>query len=184
MGTKDAERILRVKDRGVVLTIGYDDLVKYHGRYNIGGVALAFRVMELGFAQLAPGGVPDRERIGFASGLGLSGSGVIDAVEMATRAGTRGQLRTDATPPDGKPALAAPDGVGKYYFAMSYDGRTLGFLLKPGLIPGEFIELCRKGHEQTISGPEKVRLQQVKENLAAAVLAAAADDLFVICRGR
>lgn len=174
------EEVLRVSDRGVVLEIGFRDLVKYHGRFYIGGVALAFKLMQLAFQELVPGGVPDRELIGFATGLGLNGPGVIDAVEMATRAKTRGRLATTIAALDEKPGPEAPDGAGRYYFEFTYGPKTIGLGVKPKLIPEEFMALSRKVHAQTISEAEKARLQEVKEELAAALLAAAPEELFIV----
>ena len=58
----------------------------------------------------------------------------------------------------------------------------MGFAIRPGLISGEFTELCRKEHRQTITADEQLRLQQVREDLAATILAATADELFDIYR--
>ena len=35
-----------VVDAGTVLTIGYEDCIRYHGRTSIGGVALGFRLLQ------------------------------------------------------------------------------------------------------------------------------------------
>ena len=50
------EKYIRVKDRDTVLEISYEDMIKYHGRFNIGGVALAFKALELGLSKLVPAG--------------------------------------------------------------------------------------------------------------------------------
>jgi len=175
-------QVLRVKDRGIILEIGFEDLLKYHGRFYIGGVALAFKLLELGFRELVPDATPDRELIGFTSGLGLHGPGVIDAVEMVTRARTRGQLITDTNSIQGKPGIIAPDGTGKYYFEVSYGETKIGVAVKPGIIPDEFMELSRKNHAEIITEAEKIRLQEVKECLAAEIVASAPEKLFEVYR--
>jgi hypothetical protein len=170
--------VLRVIDQGVVLEIGFDDLLKYHGRFYIGGVALAFKVLELGFRELVPNSTPDRELIGFTTGLGLHGPGVIDAVEMATRAKTRGTLNVDTQLVQGKPGIIAPDGVGKYYFEVHYGEAKIGLAVKQGVIPEEFMELSRKIHAETITDAEKIRLQEVKESMAAEIIVSPPEKLF------
>lgn len=176
------QQVLRVKDRGIVLEIGFDDLLKYHGRFYIGGVALAFKLLELGFRELVPNEVPERELIGFTTGLGLHGPGVIDAVEMVTRAKTRGQLVFDTSVVQDKPGIIAPDGTGKYYFILRYADKQIGIAVKPDIIPDEFMVLSRKTHAETITDTEKIRLQEVKETLAAQIVNSEPDDLFTIYR--
>lgn len=171
---------LRVKDRGTILEIGFEDLVKYHGRFYIGGVALAYKLMEIGFRELVPDDIPDREQISFTSGLGLSGPGVIDAVEMVTRAKTRGRLVLEEEAAKNKPGPVAPNGIGRYYFEVRYADRAVGLAVRDNVIPNEFMELSRKVHDETISETEKIRLQQVKEELAEKILAAAPDELFIL----
>ena len=46
---------IQVRDQQDILSFSFDALVKYHGRFNIGGAAMAFRVLAEGFARLSPG---------------------------------------------------------------------------------------------------------------------------------
>ena len=85
----------------------------------------------------------------------MNGTGVVDAVEMATRARTRGKLTADCEAVKDKLAPDAPNG-GKYYFEVEYDGRKIAVPLKDGLIPNEFIVLSRKAHMGNISDDEIV----------------------------
>lgn len=172
--------IIQIHDQQDILGFSFDDLVKYHGRFNIGGVAMAFRVLAEGISRLSPTAAPERSQIAFKSGLGEKGTGVIDAVELVTRAKTRGKLTLEQSWLDGKPGPATPDGRGKYYFELSIDDNQLGFELQSGLIPTEFIELINKLHAQTITEPEQQRLRQIKEYLALTILAAPFTDLFKI----
>jgi len=105
---------------------------------------------------------------------------VIDAVELVTRAKTRGALTLEQSWLAGKPGPATPDGRGKYYFELSIDDNQLGFELQSGLIPTEFIELINKLHAQTITEAEQQRLRQIKEYLASTILAAPFTDLFKV----
>ena len=172
--------IIQIHDQQDILGFSFDDLVKYHGRFNIGGVAMAFRVLAEGISRLSPTAAPERSQIAFKSGLGEKGTGVIDAVELVTRAKTRGKLTLKQSWLDGKPGPATPDGRGKYYFELSIDDNQLGFELQSGLIPTEFIDLINKLHAQTITEPEQQRLRQIKEYLALTILAAPFTDLFKI----
>ena len=171
-------KYIRVQDRDTVLEISYEDMIKYHGRFNIGGVALAFKALELGLSKLLPEGeIPQRHKISFNSGLGPAASGVVDGVEMATRALSRGCLTTDMA--SGKDIIAPenPDG-GKFYFEINYDGTRLGLAVKAGMIPQEFTDLLRIAIDRALTVEEAQRLQVVKEAIAATVISMEAEDLF------
>ncbi|HWI04894.1 MAG TPA: hypothetical protein VNT52_13870, partial [Acidimicrobiales bacterium] len=60
---------LVVLDQGESISISFDDLLKYHGRSSIAGVAHAFKAMERAFPLLSPGGPPDRHGVTVESGF-------------------------------------------------------------------------------------------------------------------
>ena len=78
----------------------------------------------------------------------------------------------------GKPGIIAPDGVGKYYFEVRYGEAKIGLAVKQGVIPEEFMELSRKIHAETITDAEKIRLQEVKEIMAAEIIVSPPEKLF------
>ena len=43
-----------VRDGQESLNFAMEDLIKYHGRFNLGGVALAFRIMQESIRRLSP----------------------------------------------------------------------------------------------------------------------------------
>jgi len=174
------ENYIKVKDHGSVLEISYEDMIKYHGRFNIGGVALAYKALELGLKKTVPAGeIPDRNKISFVSALGESATGVIDAVEMATRAVTRGAMSADIDFGRDAEAPANPDG-GKFYFEVSYDGKKIGLAVKEGLIPEEFTGLLMIAMSRHLTSGEAARLQEVKEEIAGMVMSKDAEELFDI----
>lgn len=172
------EKFIKVQDRGTTLEISYQDMIKYHGRFNIGGVALAFQTLDYGLSKLLPDGqIPDRYKISYNSALGETATGVVDGVEMAARALTRGCLSTDMDCGSEVDAPANPDG-GKFYFEVIYDGSKLGLALKKGLIPAEFTAILKTAMERKLNQEEIKRLQEIKEEIAHAVISAKAEDLF------
>lgn len=167
-----------IKDRNDILQIGYEDLVKYHGRLFIGGVAMAFKAMQLASRLLSSrDSIWSREKISFKSAMGPEARGVIDAVEMATRALTRGELIADTTV---SARIAAPDSPngGKYYFEFHYDGIVLAIAVKEGVIANDFIDYARKELTGSIKCSDEARLQEVKEELAAALMAGEPESFF------
>lgn len=160
-----ADRSTRVRDHGVALTIGFEDCVKYHGRSNIGGLALGLRLMQRAFADLSPAQPPDRTAICVRTAF--PGLGVRDAVEMIARAATRGVYVVD-------PALAplsAPEAAfGRLWFEVTIGAARAAYVTPPGVMSEAFIALGRLSHARPLSPEEATRWQEMKEQLAAALL--------------
>ncbi|HWR05310.1 hypothetical protein [Sporomusa sp.] len=171
------EPVLLIKDRNDVLSITFQDLVKYHGREFIGGVAMAFKLMELAFSQLSPDETPSREN--FSIMIGVQGPGIIDGFEMVTRAKTRSTMLIDPKTALTKNAPDAADGYGgRYYFEITYNGQKRIFSLKHGLLPAEFITLAYKTHDDTLTLADALRLTLLKEEIAEFLMSSPAEALF------
>lgn len=168
--------MITVKDNDTIFPITYDDMVKYHGRSFIAGVAMAYKLLELICAVMADD-ILIRGKLKIV--LGVNGPGIIDGIELATRAKSRGTLAVDQQITQGKPAPDAADGQGgKYYFEIEYAGKQMTVMLKQGLVPQEFLDLAAKTHEGTITELETVRLQQLKEEIAADFMTMEAKTIF------
>ncbi len=89
-----SERI-EIKDREETIVISFADTEKYHGSYAIAGAAVAFKILQVAFAELFPDRTPRREDITIISGH--PGPGIRDAFEMVTRVVSRGAYTVDAT---------------------------------------------------------------------------------------
>lgn len=164
---------LKVRDRSDVLIIRFEDMVKYHGRLNIGGVALAFKVLEYAFAKLSPQEVPQRDKVAIFTAF--PGSGAIDGFEMVTRAVTQDRFELDETfeAPGALPAV-----TGQFYFRITYRGKVLGLTPKRGLVPERFLELSRKHKAGQAAPDDTIEFQGMKEALADALMGLAAKDVF------
>jgi hypothetical protein len=165
---------IEIMDGETLLRISYEDMIKYHGRFNIGGVAIAYKAIELGFSRLSPDRIPERKHTGFFSGM--SGSGVLDGAEMVLRARTRGTLVVD--PVLGADSAAAGGCRGRFYFEVRLGEQKIGLALKTGFVTAEFAELAKGFNEGTLTLPRLERLQTLKEELAAAVMAKPSDQVF------
>jgi hypothetical protein len=161
---------LEILDDGYRITFIFEDLLKYHGRTAIGGVAHGFKVMERALPLLAGGEPPERAGIVIESGFG--GNGARDAFEMVTRAVTGGRFRFD-------PGLApdAPDSpIGRYFFRVTYeDGQPVDLTLRPGLISDEFLDLAKRGAS---SPDEEARLAWLKQDMADRLMALPATAVY------
>ena len=117
---------LVVLDQGEPVSISFDDLLKYHGRSSIAGVAHAFKAMERAFPLLSPGGPPERHDITVESGF--PGGGARDAFEMVTRAVTGDRYRL-VSEPLGVEAPEAPGG--HFFFRLGYRGTVVDLVHGP-----------------------------------------------------
>lgn len=169
----DGEDVIRILDHGRELAIGFEDCVKYHGRTSIGGVALGFRLMQHALARLCPDAVPDRALVSVLTSF--PGPGCRDAVEMVSRAVSRGAYRID-------PDLDVPDApeapFGRLYFEVGYGDRRLAVVPPHGVMDAEFLGLARRSRAGLTSPAEEQRWTSLKEALARSILAARPDDLF------
>ncbi len=161
---------LVVLDQGGPISISFDDLLKYHGRSSIAGLAHAFKAMERAFPLLSPGEPPERADITVESGF--PGGGARDAFEMVTRAVTGDRYRLTPVPA-GVDAPEAPGG--HFFFRLGYRGKVVDLVARPGLVPDEFVGVaCREAPTPT----EAARARQLKEEMAERLLSLPADEAY------
>ena len=159
--------MLVVLDRGARLEFGFDDLMRYHGPGSPGGVAHAYKVLELALPLL--GDPPERREIDVATAFG--GPGARDGFELVTRAVTEGRYTVDA-------ALARPERgrtLERFVFCLAYRERAVTLVAREGTVPDELIALARA--EQPTEA-QRARLAEVKREMAERVIASAAADVY------
>ncbi len=157
-------RLVSVKEKGILLSIPFDACVLYHGRDSIGGLALGFRLIQWGLNYLRKNGeIPSREDITFRTAF--PGPGLKDAVEMLTRAVSRSRYEEITQAPE-----AAPEGVyGRMYFEIGLKDKKVCVYLKPGVLSEDFVNTGRliKSGEATVQ--DLKHWTEVKEALAETV---------------
>ena len=128
---------LAVTDGDARLAFSIEDLMRYHGPGSPGGVAHAYKVLELALPLLEPGAPPQRREIAVATAFG--GPGARDAFELVLRAVTGGRYDVD-------PALARPERGWtreRFVFRLAYRGRTVVLGVREGFVTEEFLTLAR-----------------------------------------
>ena len=165
-----AREVLILCDDAGELAVTYEEMLKYHGRDFHGGVALAFKMLQLAFARLLGKQVPHRNKLRLV--VGFNPPGVIDGLEYATRALTRQRLVLDPDPPQGPPSV-----FGRYYFEVHYEGRAVCLWLKPDILPEAFTPLARKALAGLATAQERAQWQDYKQALGPAIMAMAAETL-------
>lgn len=156
---------LTVLDYGTPLAISFDDCVRYHGRTSIGGVALGFRLIQRALADLAPDGPPERDAI--AVRTAFPGPGLRDAVEMTTRAVTRGAYTVD----ESLAAPTAPEAVaGRLWFEVTIGDRRRAYAAVPGAMSDEFVRVGRAARAGTLDAAGLARWTELKETLARTIM--------------
>ena len=167
---------LVVLDQGESIAISFDDLLKYHGRSSIAGVAHAFKAMERAFPLLSPGEPPERYDITVESGF--PGGGARDAFEMVTRAVTGDRFRLTSAPA-GTEAPEAPGG--HFFFRLGYRETVVNLTARAGLVPEEFVEVaCREAP----TPDEAAQARILKEEMAKRLLSLPAQDVYDADLGR
>jgi hypothetical protein len=153
--------MLVVTDRGTELSFSFDDLMRYHGPGSPGGVAHAYKLLELGLPLLSPGGPAERREIAVRTAFG--GPGARDAIELVTRAVTEDRYVVDA-------GLARPE-LGRarerFVFVISYRGAEVSLVVREGIVTDEFVDLART---EGRSPEQEARLDGLKRDMAERVM--------------
>jgi hypothetical protein len=161
---------LEVLDRGHLIRFSFEDLLKYHGRGAVGGVAHGFKVLERGLPLLADGEPPERADVSVETAFG--GAGARDAIEMVTRAVTGGRFSYD--PGIAPEAPVAP--IGRYFFRLIHRaGTVVDLTLRPGLVLDEFTELATRG---PATPDEERRLEHLKQEMADRLMSLSAAEVY------
>jgi hypothetical protein len=160
---------LTVEEQGRTITFTFADMMRYHGPHSPAGVAMAFKALQRAFALLSPGKPPERRSIKVRTAF--RGPGARDGFEAVTRAVSDGRYVVDR-------ALVRTDRgrlLEDFVFVVEIGGRTSTLLLHDGFVTDEFIDLART---QDRSDTQEKRLNELKAQLAQAVMSTAAEDLF------
>jgi len=161
---------LVVLAQGEPISISFEDLLKYHGRNSIAGVAHAFKAMERAFPLLSPGEPPERSDITVESGF--PGGGARDAFEMVTRAVT-GDRYGPASEPVPAGAPEAPGG--HFFFRLGYRGTVVEVVARGEMVPEDFVQVaCREAPTPA----DAARAHELKEEMAERLLSVPADEVY------
>jgi hypothetical protein len=162
------DETILVQELGQHLEFSYTDMLCYAGPYSPAGVAIAFKVMQRGFAVLSPNHPPQRRSVVIRTAFG--GPGARDGFEAVTRAVTDGRYSVDA-------ALARPDRgrlLQSFVFQLTLAGRAATLVLRDGFVTDEFIDLAGEADRDQA---EEAKLDQLKLQLAEQLLATTAEDV-------
>lgn len=151
-----------VVDQGRLISLSFEDMMRYHGPGFPGGVAHAFKVMERALPLLADDGPPERREITVHTAF--RGVGARDAFELATRAVTEGRyhLVTELERPDRGRTLE------RYVFRLSHRNRTVTVQIRKGFVVDEFIALARRTDR---TPDDERRLSVLKQEMADRLMA-------------
>ena len=137
--------------------------MRYHGPGSPGGVAHAYKVLELALPLL--GDPPERREVEVATAFG--GPGARDGFELVLRAVSEGRYTVDA-------GLARPERGWtreRFVFRLASRGRTVELGVRDGFVTEEFLTLARSDNP----GP---RLDVLKREMAERVMAADAAAVY------
>ncbi len=168
-----AGQFLVVDDRDGTIAFTRDDLVKYAGPSQIVAAAVVFRLFERAFADLSPDRPPHRDAIDIL--VAFPGEGILDCIEMITRARSRDRLTIDIA---AGPAEAPPSVIGRFYFEIGVPAGRRGYWLSPGYFDDVFLDLVRKHQDGRGNAEERANYLRRKQELIGRLLGAKREDLF------
>ena len=131
---------ITVKENGTIITISYEEIMKYHGTGFPGGAAYALKVMQRVFPLLDDGQPPERREIVISTAF--MGKGGRDAFEMVTRCVSDGRYHADPELPEAQNAEESPGG--HYYFRFRYREKVIAAELLPEFGHEEFNRISAK----------------------------------------
>ncbi|PID55590.1 hypothetical protein CSB45_15255 [candidate division KSB3 bacterium] len=167
-----SDTITVLHDSGEV-AVSYDELVKYHDKNHWGGVALAWKIIQLAAEILNENKALDRNLVRIRTGL--NPPGLVDGFEYLTRAVTRQRLVVDPSLNQGPKSP-----FGSFSFVIGYGDKRLGLQLKEGLLPDDFATLGKKCQAGMGSEEEKSRWVGIKHSLGDVIMDKAPRELFDI----
>ena len=160
---------IAVNERGRELTYGFEEMNRYHGGGSPAGVATAFKVLQRAFALLSPDRPPERRSVEIRTAF--RGPGARDGFEAVTRAVSDERFAVDR-------ALVRSD-LGRlredFVFTVGIGSTSVTLVLRDGFVREEFIDLARTPNR---TADQEIRLDLLKAQLAQALLAAPADQLY------
>ena len=163
--------MIAVLEGGHAIAFSFDDMLRYHGGGSPGGVAHAFKVLELALALLEPEGTPERREITIETAFG--GPGARDAFELVTRAVTDDRYVID-------PGLARPElgrASERFVFRLGYRSRVVTLAVREGFVTEEFIDLARKDPR---TADDEEHLDALKQAMADLVMSSTAGEVYEV----
>ncbi len=170
--------ILKIKDRGEVLTLQFSELRNYHGNLALMAIGVSFRVVQAALTELYGEEAPERSSLFIRSGH--AGPGFRDAFEFTTRAVTREAYTVDVNYPAAQYDPYRPQ---SYAFVISdSQGASVEVALKPDFLPDVFYEYLKKGREGTMTAEEDAAIEQLKADLCEKALSLPQSELLEVTR--
>lgn len=160
-----------ILEQGTRFSYTFEAMLNYHGIGYPGGVAHGFKVMQRAFPLLDDGKLLERREISIVTAF--PGPGGRDAFELVTRCVTDGRYHVDKALPEAANELESPGG--RYYFRLSYRGKSAVITIRPGFVRDEFIQMARKKDR---TPEEEHILAGMKREMADRLMAAKAEDIY------
>ncbi len=131
-------------------------------------MAAAYVLLKQALPLLSPEGAPERKALSIR--CGIFGQGIVDGLEMVTRAVGGGRLTIDERLGEGQ--VTAPDGQtgGSFLFDISVGERKGRFVLKKALDPKRYFELCRLRDGRGLDEAEKLEIERERVAFSKALL--------------
>ncbi|PWW05145.1 hypothetical protein DFQ01_105129 [Paenibacillus cellulosilyticus] len=170
--------VIRIKDRGELLTLQFSELRSYHGNLALMAIGVGFRVVQAALTELYGEEAPERSSLFVRSGH--AGPGFRDAFEYTTRAVTRGAYSVDVNYPVAQYDPFRPQSYA--YVISDSAGGSVEVALKPNFLPAVFYAYLLKSREGTLTAEDKAANEQLKASLCEKALSLPQAELLEVKR--
>ncbi len=165
---------IQVLDGELPIAFTFQEMLNYSGPGSPGGVAMAFKAMELAFPLLDPSGPLERREVVIHTAF--RGPGARDGFELVTRGLTEGRYFVDA-------GLERPERgttLEQFVFQFAYRGASCKLLVREGQVTDEFIALART---KELNPADQQRFTTMKQDLADRLMTGEAAAVFDVEHG-
>jgi len=150
---------IKVKDDCGEFDLYYDEMKKYHGNDFVGGIAMAYKIVETTLDLTTHDKTLNRQDFFFTTAI--EGPGIIDGIEYLTRAIT--QKRYTVQKDLNIKAPKAPDGY--FTFKITHNKKTIYLTLKDWVFSDQFSLVATKCLNGTATKDEFTQWTDWKEGL-------------------
>ena len=167
------EYLIILQDKDGIITYTRHDLLKYTGYSNIIAAALMIRVLDFAINKLNIEETP--KRTVFIWKIGFLEDGILDCIEMLTKAVSQNRCVSDTT----YHIDEAPRAINGFFtFAVTYKNKTVEIFPSKEIFNQEFLQQVLLWQEKTENTKGKKEYIEFKQNIVNKLLETPSENLF------
>jgi len=166
--------VIRIVDKGRVVTLDYQEATAEHQRSLWWGTAVGYRAMQVAAIAMSKDQLWSRDNLIVVSGH--PGPGVLDSINYVTHCANENTLTVMENPN----CVSRCNSEMKFEWWVSDAEKTAHVMLRQDFVPEDFYQLIDRGvYDENIEGDEKL-FELYKVNLSSRIWVADLDDNFSV----